>query len=76
MLTEQPRLTQGRAATNYICGRPGAPGAPVCLNEIQAAGIDQAWAGPHNSYGWSEEGGLDSPDNRGHRDVSKITLTG
>lgn len=44
------------SATNYICGRPGAPAAPLCLNVIQAAGIDQAWDGPRNSHGkriWS-----------------------
>jgi len=44
------------SATNYVCGRPGAPAAPLCLNAIQAAGIDQAWDGPRNGYGrriWS-----------------------
>jgi len=39
------------SATNNICGKTGAPAAPLCLDEIQAAGIDQAWAGPHNSFG-------------------------
>ena len=39
------------SATNNICGKPGAPAAPNCLDPIQAAGIDQAWDGPRNSYG-------------------------
>jgi feruloyl esterase len=39
------------SATNYICGNKGAPDAPLCLNAIQAAGVDQAWDGPRNSYG-------------------------
>jgi len=39
------------SATSNICGRDGAPAAPLCLDEVQAAGIDRAWAGPHNSFG-------------------------
>jgi len=39
------------SATNYICGAKGAPAAPLCLDAIQAAGVDQAWDGPRNSYG-------------------------
>jgi len=39
------------SATQNICGSPGAPAAPLCLDPIQAAGIDQAWDGPRNSYG-------------------------
>jgi hypothetical protein len=54
-IMNDPRACQW-SATNYICGRPGAPAAPLCLDAIQAAGIDQAWDGPRNGYGkriWS-----------------------
>ena len=39
------------SATNNICGKPGAPAIPTCLNAIQAAGIDRIWDGPRNSKG-------------------------
>ncbi len=39
------------SATNNICGKPGAPAPPNCLDEIQAAAIDQSWDGPRNRYG-------------------------
>jgi hypothetical protein len=39
------------SATNHVCGVPGAPGSPLCLDSIQAAGIDRMWDGPRNSYG-------------------------
>lgn len=39
------------SATNNICGKPGAPAAPNCLNAIQAAGIDRIWDGARNHHG-------------------------
>lgn len=39
------------SATHNICGAPGAPAAPACLDEIQADGIDRIWDGPRNSLG-------------------------
>jgi feruloyl esterase len=39
------------SATNHICGMPGAPDAPNCLDEIQAAGLDTIWDGPRNNNG-------------------------
>lgn len=39
------------SAANHICGQPEAPAAPLCLDAIQAAGIDQTWDGPRNSHG-------------------------
>jgi len=39
------------SAANHICGNPGAPAAPLCLDAIQAAGVDQAWDGPRNRFG-------------------------
>ena len=57
------------SATHYICGRPGAPGAPLCLNEIQAAGIDQAWDGPRNSHGKRIWGPYDRGINVGNATV-------
>jgi len=39
------------SATANICGKPGAPASPNCLDADQAAAIDLIWAGPHNHYG-------------------------
>jgi hypothetical protein len=39
------------SATLHICGVPGAPEEPLCLDEIQAEGIDTIWDGPRNSHG-------------------------
>jgi hypothetical protein len=39
------------SATANICGKPGAPAPPNCLDANQAAAIDLIWAGPHNSHG-------------------------
>ncbi|HEX9811755.1 MAG TPA: tannase/feruloyl esterase family alpha/beta hydrolase [Burkholderiales bacterium] len=39
------------SAENNICGQPNAPDAPLCLDAIQAAGIDLTWDGPLNSHG-------------------------
>lgn len=60
------------SATNNICGQPGAPAAPNCLNAIQAAGIDRIWDGPHNSYGIRIWGPYDRGINRG----AATTVTG
>jgi hypothetical protein len=49
-IMNDPRACTWSAANN-ICGKPGAPAAPNCLNAIQAAGIDQGWDGPRNSFG-------------------------
>jgi feruloyl esterase len=53
------------SATNYICGNQGAPAAPLCLDPIQAAGIDQAWDGPRNEYGLRIWGPYDRGINHG-----------
>ncbi len=39
------------SATNNICGKPGAPSPPNCLDADQAAAIDMIWDGPRNSHG-------------------------
>lgn len=39
------------SATSNICGNPGAPAAPNCLDADQAAAIDQIWDGPRNHSG-------------------------
>ncbi len=39
------------SATNYICGTPGAPEPPNCLDADQANAIDMIWDGPRNSHG-------------------------
>lgn len=39
------------SATRHLCGVEGAPAAPLCLDAIQAAGIDRMWDGPRNRYG-------------------------
>jgi hypothetical protein len=38
-------------ATSNICGRPGAPAAPNCLDAVQAAGINKIWDGARNHHG-------------------------
>lgn len=38
-------------ASNNICGKPGAPASPNCLDPVQAAGIDKIWDGPRNHHG-------------------------
>ena len=45
-----PRSCTFSAAAN-ICGNPGAPAAPNCLDTDQAAAIDQIWDGPRNHLG-------------------------
>lgn len=49
-LLADPRQCTWSAANN-ICGAPGAPSKPNCLNAIQAAGIDRGWDGPRNHFG-------------------------
>jgi hypothetical protein len=39
------------SAANHICGEPNAPAAPLCLDAIQAEGIDLTWDGPRNRHG-------------------------
>jgi len=39
------------SATHNICGKPGAPEAPDCLDADQAAAIDMMWDGPRNHAG-------------------------
>jgi len=39
------------SATANICGGPGAPAAPNCLDVDQAAVVDQIWDGPRNHNG-------------------------
>jgi hypothetical protein len=39
------------SASNNICGNPGAPASPNCLDPVQAAGLDKIWDGPRNSHG-------------------------
>jgi hypothetical protein len=45
-----PRSCKWSAQRN-VCGEPGAPAAPNCLNAVQADGIDQIWDGPRNRHG-------------------------
>jgi len=45
-----PRKCTWSARAN-ICGVEGAPAAPNCLNEIQAAGVDRIYDGPRNRFG-------------------------
>jgi len=49
-LIDDPRACKFSAAAN-ICGKPGAPAAPNCLDADQAAAIDTIWDGPHNHLG-------------------------
>lgn len=39
------------SAANHVCGQPNAPAAPLCLDPIQAAGIDLTWDGARNTHG-------------------------
>jgi hypothetical protein len=60
------------SATNNICGNPGAPAAPNCLNAIQATGIDRIWDGARNHHGkriWN-------PYDRGINEGIKLTVDG
>ncbi|MGH8781976.1 tannase/feruloyl esterase family alpha/beta hydrolase [Paraburkholderia sp.] len=61
------------SATNNICGAKGAPAAPDCLNKIQAAGIDLAWAGPHNGFGKRIWGPYDRGINHGVATASTMS---
>lgn len=45
-----PRKCTWSARAN-VCGVEGAPTAPNCLNEIQAAGVDRMYDGPRNRFG-------------------------
>jgi hypothetical protein len=45
-----PRRCTWSARAN-ICGVAGAPAAPNCLNEIQAAAVDRMYDGPRNRHG-------------------------
>lgn len=36
---------------NNVCGRPGAPASPNCLDPVQAAGLDKIWDGARNHHG-------------------------
>jgi hypothetical protein len=36
---------------NNICGAPGAPAAPNCLDSVQAAGLTKIWNGTRNHHG-------------------------
>ena len=49
-LLGDPRQCTFDAASN-ICGRPGAPAAPNCLDEDQAAAVNKIWDGPRNAHG-------------------------
>ena len=45
-----PRVCTFSAKAN-MCGAPGAPAAPNCLDSDQAAAIDKIWDGPRNALG-------------------------
>jgi len=49
-LIDDPRTCTFSAAAN-ICGAPGAPAAPACLDADQAATVDAIWDGPRNHLG-------------------------
>ncbi len=39
------------SAVNNICGAPGAPASPNCVDALQASVIDLMWDGPRNRFG-------------------------
>jgi hypothetical protein len=49
-LIDDPRACTFSARAN-ICGKPGAPAAPNCLDADQAAAVDMVWEGPRNHHG-------------------------
>jgi feruloyl esterase len=49
-MIDDPRACTFSAKAN-ICGRPGAPAAPNCLDADQADAVDKIWDGPRNSFG-------------------------
>jgi hypothetical protein len=49
-LLSDPRQCNFDARSN-ICNAPGAPAAPNCLDEDQAAAINKIWDGPRNAHG-------------------------
>jgi len=49
-LLSDPRTCHASAALN-ICGQPGAPAAPTCLNTLEAQALEMALGGAHNDLG-------------------------
>ena len=49
-MIDDPRACTFSAKAN-ICGQPGAPAAPNCLDADQADAVDRVWDGPRNSHG-------------------------
>jgi Tannase and feruloyl esterase len=48
-MIDDPRACTFSAKAN-ICGKPGAPAAPNCLDADQADAVDRIWDGPRNSF--------------------------
>ena len=49
-VVDDPRVCKWSAANN-ICGAVGAPGAPNCLDSVQATALDKIFDGPRNHHG-------------------------
>jgi hypothetical protein len=49
-VVDDPRQCTWSAARN-VCGAPGAPASPNCLDYVQAIALDKIWEGPRNRHG-------------------------
>ena len=49
-VVDDPRQCTWSAARN-VCGAPGAPASPNCLDYVQAIALDKIWEGPRNHHG-------------------------
>ena len=57
-IIDDPRTCHFNAEAN-ICGKPGAPAAPVCLTPAEATAVNKVWDGPRNKDGRRIWFGLD-----------------
>jgi hypothetical protein len=49
-IIDDPRTCHFNAKAN-ICGKTGAPAAPLCLTATEATAVNEIWDGPRNSHG-------------------------
>jgi Tannase and feruloyl esterase len=49
-IIDDPRTCRFDAAAN-VCGRAGAPAAPLCLSTAEATAVNRIWDGPRNKNG-------------------------
>jgi hypothetical protein len=49
-IIDDPRTCRFDASAN-ICGKPGAPFAPLCLTTAEATAVNRIWDGPRNKNG-------------------------